>query len=234
MTTQTISLGSNPELDIKRVGGDLVIEGWEGSDLQAQGDNIHIGHAGESPVISSDGDLNLSVPREAKLTISFVGGDLKLRNVTGSIDITFVGGDAILSNLTGKVSMNGFVGGDTRMENISRVLMDANKSVVGHEIPERVRHSVEQATRRAEQKMRQAEIKIQNAEHKLRHRAQIKANIDIGRWKWNATPGSFPASATHEPVSDEERLMILKMLQEKKITSEQADQLLSALEGGES
>ena len=233
MTTQTISLGSNPVLDVERVGGDLVIEGWERSDLQAQGDNIQIGRAGESFVISTGGDLILSVPRAAKLAISFVGGDLKLRNMNGSIDITFVGGDAALSNLTGQVSLNGLVGGDTKMENVSRVSMDANKSAMGHEIPERVRHRVEQAARRAEQKMRHAEIKIQNAEHKLRHRAQIKANIDIGRWKWNAVPGSFPPGAIREPVSDEERLTILKMLQEKKITTEQADKLLSALEGGE-
>jgi hypothetical protein len=35
-----------------------------------------------------------------------------------------------------------------------------------------------------------------------------------------------------DPVSEEERLAILKMLQEKKITAEQAEQLLQALEGG--
>ena len=43
----------------------------------------------------------------------------------------------------------------------------------------------------------------------------------------------FPPDAMNEPVSDEERMTILKMLQEKKITSEQADKLLAALEGGE-
>ena len=35
-----------------------------------------------------------------------------------------------------------------------------------------------------------------------------------------------------EPVAEEERMAILKMLQEKKITAEQAEQLLQALEGG--
>ena len=37
--------------------------------------------------------------------------------------------------------------------------------------------------------------------------------------------------AEGEPVSDEERLMILRMLHEQKITSEQAEKLLAALEG---
>jgi hypothetical protein len=34
-------------------------------------------------------------------------------------------------------------------------------------------------------------------------------------------------------ATEEERMMILKMLQEKKISAEDADKLLSALEGGE-
>jgi hypothetical protein len=42
------------------------------------------------------------------------------------------------------------------------------------------------------------------------------------------TPPAPPA----EPVSEEERMTILKMLQEKKITAAQADELLKALEGG--
>ena len=33
------------------------------------------------------------------------------------------------------------------------------------------------------------------------------------------------------PVSDDERLTVLKMLQEKKITIEEAEKLLAALEG---
>jgi hypothetical protein len=35
-----------------------------------------------------------------------------------------------------------------------------------------------------------------------------------------------------EPVSDAERMAILKMLQEKKISAEDAEKLLAALEGG--
>ena len=232
MTTQTITLGPNPTLDIKHVGCELVINGWERPDLQVEGDSFHIGIPGESSAISSDGDLKLSLPRATKLTIRFVGGNLKLREVTGQIEIIFVGGDALLNNLTGQVFLNGFIGGDTRMENVSQISMDAKKSAVSYGMPEHVRRRVEQAASRAEQKMRQAEIKIQKGEHKMRHRAQIKANIDFGRWKWNVAPGTYSPEATQEPVSDEERLKILKMLQEKKITSEQAEALLSALEGG--
>jgi hypothetical protein len=61
---------------------------------------------------------------------------------------------------------------------------------------------------------------------------RVKANVKVGRWNWDIAPGRFsPAPSTS--ASDEERMAILKMLAEKKITSEEADKLLSALEGGE-
>jgi hypothetical protein len=40
-----------------------------------------------------------------------------------------------------------------------------------------------------------------------------------------------PPEPPREPVSDEERLAILRMLEQKKITVEQAEQLLAALTG---
>ena len=42
----------------------------------------------------------------------------------------------------------------------------------------------------------------------------------------------MPPAPPVDPVTDVERMTILKMLQDKKITSEDAEKLLSALEGG--
>ena len=232
MTTQTISIGPNPVLEIEHVGGDVILEGWENTDLQAQGDNVHIEQSGDSLKISCDSDLKLLMPPATRMIISFVGGDLKVENLDGPIDVAFVGGDIVMRNLKGQVSLNGLVGGDTKFENVSRVSMDANKHGSGPDLSERVKHKVEQATRRAEQKMLRAENKIKKAEQKLHQHAYRKANIDLGRWKWKVSPGSYLARPMNEPVSEEERMTILKMLQEKKITSEQADSLLAALEGG--
>ena len=233
MTTQTLTLDSNPVLEIEQVSGDVFMEGWERTELQAQGDNIHIEPSDGLLNISCDGDLKLSMPRATKLTIRFVGGDLKAENLDGPINVSFVGGDAILRNLKGQVSLNGMVGGETKLENVNQVSMHTNKNGAGPDISDLIRRKVEQATHRAEQKMRRAESKIKIAEHKLHRNAQIRANVDVGRWKWNATPGPVKPSGINEPVSDEERMTILKMLQEKKISSEQADKLLAALEGGE-
>jgi hypothetical protein len=102
---------------------------------------------------------------------------------------------------------------------------------------ERAQSKLEAAGRRAEATGRRTEIKIEaamrRAEAKARA-AEVRArrgqvNMNIGRWNWDLSPKG-PAAAD-EAVSDQERLTILRMLQEKKISMEEAEKLLSALEG---
>ena len=85
---------------------------------------------------------------------------------------------------------------------------------VGH----RASIKIEAAMRRADAKARAAEVRVRRGQ----------ANINIGRWNWDVTPRG--PSQTDAPVSDDERMAVLKMLQEKKITVEEAEKLLAALE----
>ncbi len=78
--------------------------------------------------------------------------------------------------------------------------------------------------------MRRAEAKARAAEVRARRGSHMQANINVGRWNWDLFPGGEQAPQ-NAPVADEERLAILKMLQEKKITLEEAEKLLQALEG---
>lgn len=68
-----------------------------------------------------------------------------------------------------------------------------------------------------------------------RRRAERQAeHFRRGGFPWNfnfAGPGETPPAPAAEPVSNEERLSILRMLEQKKITAVEAEQLLSALEG---
>ncbi|HTX91289.1 MAG TPA: hypothetical protein VMC09_08735 [Anaerolineales bacterium] len=102
---------------------------------------------------------------------------------------------------------------------------------------ERAQIHMEEANRRAEHAGQRASIKIEaamrRAEAKARA-AEVRArrgqfNLNVGRWNWDLSP-SGPVE-TAAPASDEERLVILKMLQEKKISLEEAEKLLAALEG---
>ena len=247
MSTQTLPLGTKPEIEITNVGGDLSIEGWDRADLEAHSDNSpRIEQDGDEITLSCRGDLNVSVPRGASLTISYVGGDLKVENLDGNLELSFVGGDVVLRNVTGEVSLEGVIGGETQTENVRKITMSARSGKVGVDISAKVQRKVDEAMRRADRKVREAERKMRQAhsahlESRMQNIEQLKK-----RYAGQPIPPSGPSSRpfnfglntseaedASQPVSDEERMTILKMLQEKKITSEEADKLLAALEGGE-
>jgi hypothetical protein len=91
---------------------------------------------------------------------------------------------------------------------------------------------VEQATARAAKQAEEAARRM--GRHAERQARRWKGNVKVGRWNWDMDSKGFPTppGTPSEPVAEEERMAILKMLSEKKITAEQAEQLLSALEGG--
>ena len=223
MNTQTISIGADDLIQIEQVGGDLEVQGSDGAELQARGDQVRIERRNGSVAISCAGDLALSVPRNAHISASTIGGDARLENLSGTVELGLVAGDALLRNLTGSVQLNGIVGGDTHMEHVAQVSMNSGNRGPAFDFGETIRRKVEQATRRAD-------AKVKRAERKAAHYIQMEAR-HIGSAHWNATPESADSAAPREAVSDEERMKILKMLQDKKITSEQAEKLLSALEG---
>jgi hypothetical protein len=98
---------------------------------------------------------------------------------------------------------------------------------------ERAQVHIEAAGRKAESAGRKAEAAMRRAEAKVR-----AAEVRSRSWQGKVVVGgrtmvnfSGPVVPRGDPVSDDERLAILKMLQEKKISLEQAEQLLAALEG---
>ncbi len=230
MGTQTLTVGPDPEIEVGHVGGDLVIEGWDRNEIEARGDDLNqVQQEGRSVHISCGGDLHLSLPRGASLRLIHVGGDLKAGNVSGAMELSFVGGNAELEHLSGDVFVSGVMG-ELRMSDVDRARVEPAQAGARAALSEHVRRKVEAAAQRAQ---RQVERKLKQAERTARHAGHsFDARLETGRWKWNLAPGSAPVPPP-ERVSDEERLAILKMLQEKKITSEQAEKLLSALEGGE-
>jgi DUF4097 and DUF4098 domain-containing protein YvlB len=107
----------------------------------------------------------------------------------------------------------------------------------GDEIAIRVQEKVQSALRRAEEAVSEA---MRNAEQRAREAERRAAEME-GRQarharrhgpSWEAPPpppAPKAAKPKAPPVSDEERLVILRMVSEGKISVEQAEQLLAAL-----
>jgi hypothetical protein len=94
---------------------------------------------------------------------------------------------------------------------------------------------VARVTRRAEEAARRAEHRIQSAMNRMENtnwgmEGTIRQNVLKGlegRFGRPFTPPQPPG----DPVTDDERLMVLKMVQDKKISVEEAEKLLRAMEG---
>jgi sRNA-binding protein len=84
--------------------------------------------------------------------------------------------------------------------------------------------AVERATKRARARARRAEERAQRRMKRQEEQAN-KRRRGARREKWTTS------RPTAEPVTEEERLAVLKMLEVGKITIEEANTLLEALEG---
>ena len=109
------------------------------------------------------------------------------------------------------------------------------------------RRSIDKATRKAEEEIRRAqhrwEKEAQHIEERARRaseraaRAASKSQAKVGRrahrWDFSFAGGASSAAGPAAPaarVSEDDQLSVLKMLQEGKISVEQAENLLKALE----
>lgn len=107
-------------------------------------------------------------------------------------------------------------------------------------IQQRARETAERASQRAQERMQQAQERLERRMVAHQQRAMHKAKIaetrvtrkDRKSWGFSWPPMPDEPPMPPEPaVSDEERLLILKMLEQKKISLDEAEKLLSALEG---
>jgi hypothetical protein len=90
----------------------------------------------------------------------------------------------------------------------------------------RAQEKAQKAAQRAQAKLNQKLEKARRKSERRRSRLTWSSQDRGGQW-----PQSRPAHPPSDPVTEEERLLILKMLEENKISLEEADQLLAALEG---
>lgn len=125
---------------------------------------------------------------------------------------------------------------ESQLENISTIFSESGISperadqiaerarLAGQRAREKMQRAQEKMARKLEAARRRAEKRARSAERAARDRRKRAETFE-----WNPPE---PKTKT-EPVTDEERLMILQMLEQGKISMEEAEGLLAALEGKE-
>jgi len=230
-----------------RLGGTLIAKDVTvGEDLRAGGaiclKNFKIDK--EDLSLKAGGSVNLEVGED------FGGAAFSMRSGVHQIKIAV--GDDSLS--IGEESYDYQMGTSDRTVEISSGgeisitgITDPGEDVVGdlteffdfEESPfsELIRDRTDYATRKAEAKVRAAQIRLDQIQDRLEKYRVPKIRVDIEGL------GNIPSPVWPEPpmppasrqagrkgASNEERLMILKMLQDKKITVDEAEKLFNAFE----
>jgi hypothetical protein len=238
--------GVDDLLTLGEVGGNLVAEGLEGGLVaeKVRG-NVRLGPPFSPDAVyrlSAYGNLTLLLPPDASLRLALRAGDrvrsripgLSLEGVDTETRGTLGSGQAQLqAEVKGNVTLQPSdldegvdvsAGWDELGAHIEWQVNDALarmatylKENLGRVDGEHVRHRVdraaEQARRKAEQAAERARMRAEQAER-----------------RWRRASGRRPAPKKQE-ATDEERLRVLRMVEEGKITPQQASELLGAIEG---
>lgn len=116
---------------------------------------------------------------------------------------------------------------DARMSTLEEAL---NHHLAG--LDERIQAKAEQFASKAEKLARRAEREAERAAEKFSRfdRQKIKRKRDTGPRRMRFSIGDSGAPRRSDPVSEQERLLILQMVRENKISIEEAERLLSALD----
>jgi hypothetical protein len=198
------------------VAGDVVLY------LNPQAGNVYSVNAGD--------DILLVMPPKANATLTLNADsiDIEWKGIKNDEDIT----NRVITLGDGSAIVTLVAGGDIRVSNQPNAGDTAedfgNFAGIGMDwsgFGERISRQVNRAAKQAEEAARRA------TEH-VGRRGGPKVNVGVGRWNWDLSSKGVPMPPKPQ-ATDEERMAILKMLQEKKISAEDADKLLSALEGGE-
>jgi hypothetical protein len=212
-------------------------------DLTSGAQNIQARVGGEFATLNQSSHQLIMGDGQAEMKLTAGGGVVfESRDVDWGeqIDLHAELADQVADQVESEMRAHGAVL-DKQMEELHRRLSDMNlPGVEVDRILERTRQASERSNQRAQDKLRRAQDRMQRKIEAAARKAELKARAAerrsrSGGFAWNfewrpPVPGE-PQHPETPQVSDEERLMILRMLQEKKISVEEAEQLLAALEG---
>ena len=243
------------------VGGDAMLKVTGGAvHIRAGGDlGVWVEAAdGENIRAQANGDvvIGLALNENADLDLNSRGRDIKVEIAGGSEEIEKRFHHLVLGDGSQKISVE--AGGDIwvtdnlgdlgerfdGLTDLADELIENWKSVdeshaermedFSHDFNHRAEDLTDRINKRVEDAMRQADTRIQESMKRLERRTR---RLERHGFDLPIPPVSPRRPAAESPAgkkagaSEEEKMLILKMLQEKKITVEEAEKLLEALEG---
>jgi hypothetical protein len=122
MSKQRIDTTQTPHIHID-CSGNLRVNSWAEAAVLVRGSDCEVTKGektddlSDNLIIQSQGDLNLTVPMAATLTISPVHGDAVVKNVSGGLNLIEAMGDLVLNNLQNVET--GTIHGDLSGHNLS-------------------------------------------------------------------------------------------------------------------
>lgn len=135
---------------------------------------------------------------------------------------------------------------ESQMEAINRQVSEQITSIIdqvgkSNLPPDEMQRIVDQARQSSQREMERSQQKLLRAQEKLERKLEAarrrlehherQANGRAWNFNFNTRSRSSTPSPPAEGMTDEERLMILRMLEQKKINLEEAERLISVLEG---
>ena len=233
---------------LESVGNDLALRDVRGNVTANVGNDIVFylhPQPGKNYAIRAGEDILLVMPPKANATLTMSANEISIDWKGSELEDDATSGTIILGNGSANITLN--AGNDIRVSNQANAGdfaqdfgnfagLDMDWSGFGEKISRQVAQATKQAAeagRRAAENEQRANEARRRFEERAEGRVRGKVNVGVGRWNWDLSPKGTPMPPMPERLqaSEEERLVILKMLQDKKISADDADKLLSALEG---
>ena len=249
------------DLSLSQVDGNLAVEGVRGDlTADHVRGNIRLGppfSPGAVHQLNAGGNLTIYLPSDASLRLTLRAGGSVRSSVPG-LELEEVEGETQAILGAGEASLEVRAGGQIRLHplrpedgprrdfsfdsiadleglgaqieaSIAEAMAELETRLggsLGYLDSEKVQHQIERTTEKARLK---AEQEVEKARRKVEHeteKTRLRAERAERRWQRASGQRSRP-----ELVSDEERMRVLRLVEEGKISPEQAADLLAAMEG---
>lgn len=231
---------------VSNVGGDLSAEDVSGKVETKVGGDVELSliNPNIQPVrISAGGDIEIMVPEGANASLNCTaGGDISIQTRDNQAEFEGIARDIILGQGGSTIELR--AGGDISISDHQPIRFkfdnvfnhfDTNWDKFSTDLEKKISEGLKIAYRSSEKAAKQAEragrIAQENIDRYV-NKMEEKGIFNRGGSASFTFEKPTPPGASEKPkVSEDERMMILKMLSEKKITVEEAEKLLKALEG---